>query len=57
MKQKRNKEKIDKKRFVADIPVPIHTRIKTIASMKNESLVHYVMEAVVERLVKDEERL
>lgn len=47
--------KTNEKRLIADIDIEIHQRIKVAAAWRNITIKDYVLMAIVESLIKDEQ--
>lgn len=47
------KKNMKTKRLVADISIELHNDIKTQASYRGVTIHRYIMEAILERLLKD----
>lgn len=45
----------EKKRLVSDVDIAIHQRLKAMAAWKNIAMQQYIAQAIVEKLIKDEE--
>ena len=55
MKKKSNKDGLEMKRLIAEMPLEIYNQAKIFAVMRNIPLKQYVIEALIEKVNHDNE--